>query len=244
MAVVFCTPFDTDFDSCNGDSPSFTGANTSIDTSIKKFGAGSVKGARNIELDYDPFSDSPDNEGAIGVWMYVNLSKAHNGQNLQHKSFFDNASRIFWAYQLDDNIVYPGIPGYSTQITMHDSGGVQRVNQTVTVSFAYTGGWHYWELNWKWNDGAGKTEVFLDGVSVLSNVGGNSYSRSGSDITFLRHDNGSNNDDTYIDDYTIWDARQHTSGFTNPATPNCICAAAAKRLLTLGSPFGMNPLGN
>ena len=243
MAIVFCTKWDSTLnattDPCGSDDlvPTYTEGSPYIDTANPKFGAGCLGG--NAGTDYliywEGLSNLPSNEGALGVWL---RSKVVNDFYADfYIGYNDPGSTILLSSSITVAL------GLRVTLQMYDSSNVIRVDDSNNSAHARDTNWHYLELNWLWNDASGKSEIFFDGVSKLSNTGGNSYSRDGTQTDYV---------DAYgqysymvMDDYTLWDARQHTSGFSNPTSAQCACAAAAlKRPLTLGAPFGgMSNLG-
>jgi hypothetical protein len=234
MATLFCCPYNSDLDSCQGDTPvTVSPATVGIDTSIKKFGAGSAKSndigvIQSMYLEYDTLTGGyPDNSGAISWWMYATAGIL----NRQIIRFPGSNSRILltiWFRQSSGDKL-------EIDLQMYDDAGVNRVNATLgPVAFTYTTKWYHFELDWLWNDASGKTELFIDGVSKISDTGGNSYNFDGSQL-FVFDVDISNDDDAYplyLDDMTVTNARLNTIGFTPPSSPNCVCpgGAVARRI--------------
>lgn len=229
MSVVLCAPFNSDDDLCGAISPVNT--RMGINTSIKKFGAGSIEvtSGTSGNLQWTGLSPGiPGNEGAIGVWWYIETPETT--RQLQFFASKDGFSDKSWLLvQIDkDGTISPAI-------SMFDEDENSVVNEGMSESAFANDTWHYIELNWLWNDGSGITELSVNGTVVASSTDGNTESRETTDE--LGFQLGINH---LGDDLTVWDTRQHVGNFSVPTSPNCVCAAALKRPFRLGSPFGMN----
>jgi hypothetical protein len=90
--------------------------------------------------------------------------------------------------------------------------------------------WHYIELNWKWNDAAGFTKLYIDGVEIISSTAGNTKSRSTG--TYIEQAPLA---DIWMDDFTIWDEVRHSSNFSPPSFAQC---PGQNIVLNFGRPGG------
>lgn len=251
MAVVFCCKFDVNFDSeCNGLSPTSTNGDEVIAGS-GKFGLGSLGLTEPVPIQgiidlnsYENVVGTNVDEGAIGWWVRgINIitwptARLVNWDVRYIGSITSNKGKINCPVEIDyttNQISY--------KLRMRDNSNTVRVNTTVTEGIIPNNNWHYIEINWLWNDSGGKSELFWDGVSKISNTGGNNFSRVGD----VMHINPYSNSiilsplrgvDHRWDDLTCWDARQHTSNFSVPTVPNCVCGGAGRGIVSLGAPFG------
>jgi len=239
MASVFCCPFNTDLASCGGVTPA-TRAWGTIVTSGQKFGAGCVNDGvfNTIDLIWTAQPNLTGDEGAFAIWFkrdpandyWLDLYIGNQGGGES------SSIRCLWSNSGGTLNIYIG---------MYDNAGNLRVNSSgAGTSEALDTNWHYVELDWKWNDASGNTQAFFDGTQKHSDNGGNSYSRAQAVNRTIRTQYAwGTSDGMYYDDLFIGDARLHTAGFSNPITPNCVCAVPT-RLMTLGAPLGFpNALG-
>jgi hypothetical protein len=244
MAVVFCCPFDSDLISCSSITPT---GDALLDTTRKKFGAGSVS---NDGWDFDlkwavGAADAAGDEGSIGLWYKPGTLGAGTSENwtLVIRDTGSNQSRISFFIGID---IDAATIDYVLQ--MYTTGGTRIINLRPTESVVLANTFYYFEVNWKWNDAGGNTEITRNGTVITSDNAGNGNTRDAADINQIWFfgsvwDSG---DFMNIDDLTLTDTRLHVGGYTTPTVPNCVCGGAPtpKRPFTLGSPFGMNPLGN
>ena len=248
MAIVFCTTWNTiRNENTTGAAPTFEDA-TSIDTGIKKFGAGSLLLDANVGVPtiyWTPFSAfTLDNVGSIGYWLYFDTNGGDNdvADFFMHDETVHNKNFIEIYIDNDNGSSY-----LMLYLLMRNSTSSVVINIFDTSLSDVAPGWHYVELNWLWNDGSGLTELSWDGIVKLTSTAGNTKTRVGSSTYDIELDaqSGFPGNKVYCDDLTILDVRQNVGNFSVPTVPRCGAAPpAVVRPVTIGSPFGMNRLGN
>lgn len=219
MAVVFCCPYDSNFDACGGISPDYI-QNYGIDTTIKKFGNGSIVSNNSVATKYwlsPAFSFG--NVGSIAFWV---LYSYLTGTETVHVKISDQFSGF--KNRIDVYVNNTKLSQHKMELYMRDNTNAQRVNAVYTEA-ALTTGWHYYELNFFWNDASGLSELSVDGNVKISNTGGNSYSRAGSSTWNTEFNMPIFQGPLHADDFTFMDERAHTGNFSVPTVPNCVCAA-------------------
>jgi hypothetical protein len=237
MAIVFGTKYDANVNEfCTNTVPDVA-TNIAVDTAIKKFGAGSAKLTMAAYHTFASFAlDSFNDIGAIGFWIYFTVARRQ-------------LYRMDLRYLAGDpsNQIVINVDNYFSgachlYLSMRDTTATVRVNVHDYSVAPVSAGWHYVELNWLWNDAGGYSKLSWDGSVKISNTGGNAYSRS-SGTTWLTNNyfTGTAGDVLYIDDWCMFNALLHSGDFLVPTESQCTCGV--KRLLTLGSPFGMNSMG-
>lgn len=224
MAILFCAPFDSDVNLCGPIAP--TNTRMDINTSIKKFGAGSIEvtSGTSGNLQWNDISTgAPGNEGAIGAWWYIETPKTTGFFQFLLTNDFNDDSWLLIQIDKDGTI--------SPAINMYDSDENLIINEGMSESAFANDTWHYIELNWLWNNGSGITELSVNGTVIASSMAGNTESRSSdaNDVTLQV------NSDHLVDDFTVYDTVQHTGNFTPPSVPSCVCAAAVVGQVSFGS---------
>lgn len=230
MSVVFCVPWDSDFDTCipDGDSPEVSAG--TIDTTEYKF-VGSLKSAASgantwAQADFHDLTVLPGNEGACGLWMKNESASGFGLFRLKRAAGNIAYIRITWSISF-----IGGNWQYGFSLRMYDDGAVLIINTGITIVEPDITDWHYMELDWLWNSGSGNTQFFWDGVEKYSSAAGNTKTRS-TNVDRIRANNysisgGSGSGNAWFDDLVIFDERWHTSNFTPPAVAQCCAAAPA-----------------
>lgn len=239
MAIVFGANHNvTVNESCTNTVPD-TATNIAVDTSIKKFGAGSAKLTMAAYHTFNSFAlDAFNDSGMIGFWIYFTVARRQLYRMDMHYSVVDSSNQII--IHVDNYYL-----GRYCHLYLHmkDNTNTWRVNVHDYSVSPVGPGWHYVELNFLWNDAGGYSKLSWDGVVKINDTGGNSYSRSGGTSWITNnYYTGTVGDVLYIDDWVILNQLLHSGDFSVPVVSQVTCGA--NRLLTLGSPFGMNPLGN
>lgn len=253
MAITFCTKFDSSLngtvDPCGADDivPDSASWGENIDTTNQKFGAGCLGTTGGIDIEWHNIANPPTNSGAFSLWVRnIAGGDLYGDFDLDDRFGSEDRINLYWQMATDAS-------GLQFRLVMRDSGGTKRIDASISESYTTDNNWHYIELNWLWNDAGGFSKVSFDGVVKLSDNGGNSYSRgtNGNDIELYGYSTTptppfpSRAYNIRIDDYTVFDAYQHSGNFSVPTDAQCACTAAAnKRFLNLGAPFGgMNAMG-
>lgn len=239
MALVIYAPFESNFNIVVPATlaPAFVSGSTLLDTSNFKCGANCLghNSGGGVDIEWYPnMPGFPDNVGAIGFWIKTKTAQNVSGYvSFQRKSAgagdTDSAIKINYEW---------GATYLDLTLRMWDSSGVIRVNKFVSGAYTPDTNWHYILLNWKWNDPTGKSEVFFDEVSKISETGGNSYSRDGSQIGYLQIIGYTwpTNGDYIFDELMVFDERQSS------AIPDCIVLGGRMNtinstMVNLGMPF-------
>ena len=215
MSILFGCNFDGNLnETCSG-IVADTNQGLVHSTSLYKFGGGSIRrfgtGARTIT--WLSFTAPNGDSGTLGFWVR------------------DNATS---AYFIEIGVNYSLIVNRTIWINILGSASTHNVSVTMTdtvdalvVSLVLSGGtppglgvWHYYELNWLWNNAAGITELSFDGAVLLSSTSGNTSSRAGRSESEVSMRLGSSD---HLDDFVILPGRKHVGNFTPPTSSQVIC---------------------
>lgn len=223
-----------------------TSTNGVIDSSIYKFGGGSVKSLNNTTDIYEEWTNLDEesvtlgDDGCIGFWAYwdeVGYKRMRVRAAINYPSGYP--SMIWFYFQLNT------IGSSIVQLRMEDSDSAVVLYPDDTLSLSVEG-WHYAELNWKWNDASGITELSWDGTVILSETDGNTRTRGTVQPVqqMLAESEYMSGYATtrYIDDFVVYDTRQHVGNFSVPASaqaPDLTCPIESTIVNTFGFPFGM-----
>lgn len=236
MGVIFCAPFDSDTSICiPSDIAPDSNSGMVIDTSVRKFGAGSLQGTGGTFnfLTWDPFSLTLGDVGAVGFWVYFDTAAGERERNniqFHHRPGLSSYRVVVSA----ENV--PPLGHVSLNFSMRDvSSGVFNLSDT---SLSNVGpGWHYIQANWLWNDAGGVSEMSWDGVVKITSTAGNTKTRDSGGAAnhrirlFIEQTAGGNPpDQSNIDDIVIWDTRQNIGNFTPPSSAQCVCAGAGGQI--------------
>lgn len=240
MAVVFCAPFDKNFVTCVpfGLTPSMN-PNGIISTTTKKFGLGSLTnkiGGQIQVLRWSSINVIPGDEGAIAFWWQGAEVVDPWGIEIRINHIFGRKLwfKVTWSPAPSSKLYYV--------LSMSAGDGSVFNNIAVVVATSPSSNFHHAALNWLWNDGSGKTEMFYDGSSIWSSFAGNAKTRAGGGTATVQVDMRTTVAQAdFLDDFTITDVRPHIANFDVPTGPLCPCS---KRRITLGTPLGIsNSLG-
>jgi hypothetical protein len=227
--LVFCAPFDTNFDAKNPDNCNVAAALSgsspfflfpTIDNDVYKFGGGSSKHAdKTSGIIYSNLSEMPGNEGAMGVWVREPAYNIYAGDDVSG---------------LENSLVRISRSEAFLGLSMRDSTGAIIINWAGAI--ASVEGWHYLEVNWKWSDADGYTILTRDGVVEMTSTAGNDKGRDVTTEAQLLVTDVIDIDDRWVDEFLFWDEVQHTGSFTPPEAALCDCGPNI--VLNFGRPGG------
>lgn len=183
-----------------------------------KFGGGSLhpiaKAGGSATIKWTDVFSAVSSDNGIISWWYMQKIRIFDFI-LDWTLSGGNLSRI--------NITQTQLDAFIGQVTvdMYDNAGVLRVSTGALNYSGVNSQWQKFELKWAWNTPGGVTEAFIDEVSIGSNSGGETHSRSKSSSLAradLRLDTGGGgpnpHDRIYLDHFAFGD----TPGDGRPTT--------------------------
>ncbi len=248
MPLIFGSNWNASLnETCTDVAPDVT-QKVEIQSNEMQFGAGALgriipSGGGPARMWWNAFPAVVDNNGMMGIWFQFDYSVVSEMAVRIMDAGFGNVNNIT-IYAVNSPAT-----DHTIKLTMHDSGGVRRIDPTVAswTGPVLTSGWHYYELNWLWNNVGGISEFSYNGSVKVSSTDGNSYDRSGSTAYFTEVSlSAGSNTTLYADDFVMYNPRIHTGDFSVPIASQVACPGGAVlvRPATIGAPLGMNRLGN